>query len=89
MFWIRNYYFKNFIFTNLKFFWYFYSKADGIIVPSESFKDRFSNFFHLDCFVHKQILNPEEIIYKSQKKINLDFFKKKKNTKINFSWEIS
>lgn len=73
-------YIKNFI--SKKIFWYFYSKADGIIVPSESFKDKFSNFFNLDCFIHKQILNAEEIIYKSKKKIIFDFFKKKKTLKL-------
>ena len=57
-------YIKNFISKNL--FYYFYSKADGIIVPSKSFRKKFSTFFNLDCYIHKQILNAKEIKIKSR-----------------------
>lgn len=73
-------YIKNFI--SKKIFYYFYSKADGIIVTSISFKKKFSNFFNLNCFVHKQILDANEIIKKSKKKIKFDFFKNKKILKL-------
>ena len=42
--------------------------AEGIIVPSDHFKKKFYNFFKLNCYVHKQILNYKEIISKSKKK---------------------
>lgn len=73
-------YIKNFI--SKKIFYYFYSRADGIIVTSKSFKDKFLKFFNLDCYIHKQILNKEEIVRKSKKKIVFDFFKNKKTLKL-------
>lgn len=73
-------YIKNFI--SKKIFHYFYSKADGIIVTSKDFKKKFLKFFNLDCYVHKQILNKDEIISKSKKKVVIDFFKNKKTLKI-------
>jgi glycosyltransferase involved in cell wall biosynthesis len=73
-------YIKNFI--SKKIFWYFYSKADGIIVTSESFKEKFSKFFNLYCYVHRQILNEEEITYKSKEKVVFNFSKNKKTLKL-------
>jgi glycosyltransferase involved in cell wall biosynthesis len=73
-------YIKNFI--SKKIFYYFYSKADGIIVPSKSFKEKFLKFFNLDCYIHKQILNKEEITRKSKEKIVFNFFNNKKILKL-------
>jgi glycosyltransferase involved in cell wall biosynthesis len=73
-------YIKNFISRQI--FYYFYSRADGIIVTSKSFKKKFTEFFKLDCYIHKQILNTKEIIKKSKKKIKFNFFKNKKILKV-------
>lgn len=73
-------YIKSFI--SKKIFYYFYSKADGIIVTSKSFKKKFYAFFNLSCYIHKQILNRQEILKKSKKKIKLNFFKNKKILKL-------
>ena len=73
-------YIKNFI--TKKLFYFFYSMAEGIIVPSDHFKKKFSNFFKLNCYVHKQILNYKEIISKSKKKKLFNFFQKKKILKL-------
>ena len=56
--------------------------AEGIIVPSDHFKKKFYNFFKLNCYVHKQILNYKEIISKSKKKRIFNFFREKKILKL-------
>lgn len=73
-------YIKSFILK--KIFYYFYSKADGIIVPSKIFKKKFYAFFNLNCYIHKQILNRQEILKKSKKKNKFNFFKNKKILKL-------
>ena len=65
-----------------KFFSFFYSLSDIIIVTSNDFKKEITKFFGLSSVVHRQSLDLIEIKKKSREKNNFNFFKKFKGLKI-------
>ena len=63
-------------------FKFFYSLADRIIVNSYEFKKEIKKIFNLNAVTIYNPLNKYEIINKSRKRINDNFFNKKKTIKI-------
>ena len=65
-----------------KFFKYFYSLSDLILVTSNDFKKEIHKYFQLKSFVHRQTLDIEQIKKESKVKCKFDFFKKFKGLRI-------
>ena len=64
------------------FYKFFYSLSDLILVTSKDFKKEMKKYFGLDCEIHKQSLDINNIKIKSKMKINFNFFRKFKGLKI-------